>query len=539
MAGFGVTSTGYVLKTQEVINQELEEALKQVTDPVTGETLNVNLSDPSDIVTQIVSIVSEQIADGFLVDQAAYNQFDPGKATEDALSSLVLINGIFRFPAEKSVVFMNFTGSPSTIGNFQTQTIGALASFTAVSDGEFQITIDGQTEDITGLDFTTATGYNDVASIIELALQAVGTGGYLNSTVLASSDTAPATITITSGTFGDNSTVSVLGTVLAPAGTDVSTITYLNGTNGIVTPGISKTVPAGLQFSNSSRATIWETVNDFTFDLNGEAQNIEAKSQQRGEIKANAGTLTQLISISTIIDTLSNPLPAQPGQNVETDNRLRRRRDLSTFAPSIGLVGSLDANLKATVGVEFSRVYMNIDTIADANGIAPKTVGCVVQGGDDQEIAQVIFERASLGVNFSGNTTFEFKDKLGTIYTIRWYRPIVVPVEIEVNISIIAGTGAFPDDGAEQIKEAIVAYFSGGASSLGITDGFDIVGFPPGQDVLISRLFTPINSVPGHTVNTITMKRISDPPPLTANDIPIAFNEVSSIETDDITIVTS
>ena len=94
MTDFGVTSTGYVVKTLEQMNTETQEALEQVTDPATGENLQVNLSDPSDIVSQLTAIILEQIAQGVLIDQAAYNQFDPAKATGDALSSLMLINGL-------------------------------------------------------------------------------------------------------------------------------------------------------------------------------------------------------------------------------------------------------------------------------------------------------------------------------------------------------------------------------------------------------------------------------------------------------------
>lgn len=525
---YGVTYSGYVVKTQAEINAEAQDALANVKDPVTGESLQANLSDPSDIVSQIVGIVLEGVSNGVLIDQAAYNQYDPGKATGDALSSLVLINGVPRHPASKSTVNLNFTGTPSTSGFMVTGIVGAIGSFTAVDDASFSITIDSVQEDITSLDFTAAVDYDDVADIIQTAIQAVASGGYTDATVTASASTgATVLFTFTSGSYGDDSTVSVLSAVAPATGTDISGSGFLNGQSGAITNGIGYTIDAGLEISDSNRVNIWETDVDFTFNKLGVADNVETSCQKRGAIAANPGTLTQLISASGDVDTVTNPLAAVLGRAVEDDNTLRRRRDLSTYAPSIGLVGSLSAALKAIDGVMFARVYNNITLTTDANGLDGKSVGCVVVGGNTTEIGQTIFQRVSTGVSTSGNTTVTFQDNLGETYDIKFYRPTSISIDIQVNITLIEGD-VFPTDGVQQIKDAIVAYAVGGAAALGITEGFDNNGFPPGQDVILSLLYTPINSVPGHEITSIEMKKSSDPD-LEPENVPIAFNEVSNI----------
>lgn len=534
---FGVTPEGYNLKTLEQINAQIEVALSQVIDPATGEALQADLSDPSDIVSQIIAIVAEGIADGFLVNQVAYNQFDPGKATEDALSSLMVINVPPRKAATFSLVSLDFTGDASTHGNLETGTLGAFANFTPVADGEFAISIDGDPQDVLALNFTGASDYDDVATIVQAGLQAIGTGGFTAATAVASSPTTPATIVITSGTFGNLSSVSVLSPVGGGGGTDVSGASFLNGLAGPIIPGVSNTIPTALQVSNNNRSIIWETTTEFTFDDLGIASDIGAKSAARGAIVAKAGTLTLLINPSDVIASVINPLDAVVGNDQETDNAARRRRDLSTLAPSIGLVGSLDANLKAVKDVTFSRVYNNIDLVPDVNGIPAKTVGCVISGGDDEEIAQVIFERISTGSDTAGTTTVQFTDNIGTIYDIRFFRAIPILVDVKVEVSLAPGTGVFPDDGVEQIKQAIVDYSIGGAAALGITEGFDIVGFPPGQDVLQSRLYTPVNSIAGHIVTFLGLKLTADAPPFLEVNIPIGFDEVSDIQLANIEVV--
>lgn len=287
------------------------------------------------------------------------------------------------------------------------------------------------------------------------------------------------------------------------------------------------TVSAGIQVSDSNRQLFWQTTQDITFDALGDATGITASCTTRGANSANAGTLTVLITPNVDINTVTNPEAAVVGDNEETDNSLRRRRDLSTYAPSIGLVGSLYSSLSAVPEVTFARVYNNITMSTDANGIPAKSVACVVVGGDDEEIAQTIFQRISAGVSYDGNTNITFVDNQNFEYTVSFWRPTSIPIYVEVNLSLIEGD-VFPDDGVQSIKDAIVAYSLEGAAGLGITQGFDNVGFPPGQDVILSRLYTPINSVPGHEITSLLIG--TNPAALAASDIAIAFNEVSDFQ---------
>lgn len=90
-------------------------------------------------------------------------------------------------------------------------------TWVAITDGAFAITIDGGAIEVTGLDFSTATSLDDVASII-------------------SAGTAGATVTyvinrfvFTSDTTGVASTITLLDTIAVPAGTDISGAGFLDG----------------------------------------------------------------------------------------------------------------------------------------------------------------------------------------------------------------------------------------------------------------------------------------------------------------------
>jgi uncharacterized phage protein gp47/JayE len=95
----------------------------------------------------------------------------------------------------------------------------------------------------------------------------------------------------------------------------------------------------------------------------------------------------------------------------------------------------------------------------------------------------------------------------------------------------------FPGDGIDRIKQAIVDYAIGGAAALGIDDGFSQTGFPPGEAVIVSRLYTPINYIPGHRVTALTLG--TSPSPVGTVDIPMVWNEYGSFTVGaiDITVV--
>jgi uncharacterized phage protein gp47/JayE len=408
---FGVTPEGYNLKTQDEINADAEDDLREVRDPVTGQALEPDFSNPSDIITPITAIPLEGVGIAFSQNEAAYNAFDPGKATEDALSNLALIHGTERLPASRSTVLLDFTGTP---------------------------------------------------------------------------------------------------------------LAFVN---------------EGFQVTDVNREITWTTTQDFTFDGGGIANGVPASCDTLGAISAPASTLINLVSNpSGIVTTVTNPAPATIGRDEETDESLRQRMDISNSKPAFGFPTAINANILNVPGVIFSREYTNNTLITDGNGITGKTLAAVVDGGDDTAVAQAILQSLTSGQLTQGNTAINFTDNLGNIITINFFRPENVLMDVELDISF-TGDEVFPSNGVEVIKQAIVDYSTGGAAALGITDGFNTVGFPPGENVLLSRLYTPINSVPGHSIIDL---RIGSSSPIivapVASDFVINFNQIAVFDVSSIDV---
>lgn len=112
-----------------------------------------------------------------------------------------------------------------------------IETWTAVSDGAFKIAIDGSAATAVGsIDFSSGvTTMAQVASKIQAAVRAIGTGGFTLATVAW--DDTEKKFTITSGTAGALSSVSQL---TAPAsGTNIGGTGFMKCTAGTLTAGVT------------------------------------------------------------------------------------------------------------------------------------------------------------------------------------------------------------------------------------------------------------------------------------------------------------
>ena len=90
---------------------------------------------------------------------------------------------------------------------------------------------------------------------------------------------------------------------------------------------------------------------------------------------------------------------------------------------------------------------------------------------------------------------------------VKFSRATAFPVY--VNVVVKKTDNTFPDDGVEQIRTAVVNY-------INMRDTF-------GEDVIYTRLFTPVNSIPGHQVDTLEIG--TSPVTLAAANIPMTWAE--------------
>lgn len=238
--------------------------------------------------------------------------------------------------------------------------------------------------------------------------------------------------------------------------------------------------------------------------------------------------ISQTVQVAGSIDTISvpiqgwdsvtNPVSATTGRLTETDVELRERFRNSKFVQSANIIESLIDALINVEGVVDVRVYENDTMETNSLGVPPKSFMPIVLGGLPTDVGTAIWENKPTGISSEGDTTIQIVDSTGLPHPISYKIPDMIPVFVTVNIS---NTGSLPGDGLATIRQNIVDY---GRQNYLI-----------GDEVIYSRLYIPVNQVPGHMVNSLTIGTTADPTGMT--NIPIGFDQVATFAPENIKVV--
>ena len=293
--------------------------------------------------------------------------------------------------------------------------------------------------------------------------------------------------------------------LLATASTVSLTVT---GTSGTL-------IETGSLIATSDTADEFSTDEDVTIPIGGSI-TVSASSVNTGPISALSGTLTVINTPVTGWATVTNLSNALEGTNKESNVEFRARRERSVARDAQAIIDAIFAEVRSVSGVTQAVVLENdTDSGPDANGLPAHSINAIVVGGADADIAEAIFLKKTLGATPFGTTTVVVKDNQDNDHSISFSRPTVIPIFVEVNLTTFSG---YPVDGDAQIAQAIIDYAEG---NLVETRGFSL-----GDNVIHSEIYTPVNTIPGHTVDSLYIK-LTDPPTGSTADITIAVNEAS------------
>lgn len=252
---------------------------------------------------------------------------------------------------------------------------------------------------------------------------------------------------------------------------------------------------------------------------------VQAEAIEDGPIIAPPGTLT---GISTPIDgwtSVTNAVAATPGRNIESDPIYRIRRNNSAAMASQNVEDALKAALLALPGVLDAVVLVNSNSIVDENGFVPNSVAIVVEGGEDQDVIDTIYGRKTSSIPTNGDNLGYVDNNAGLPIPVRFYRQEQIRMYIRIEVEMLNG---FPVDGLAQIQQNVYDYL------VGTNNGGKPV-FSIGDDVIISKLYTPINLTEAVSVISISVDDVF-PPENTAN-FDVTFKQLPTFDIDDIQVI--
>lgn len=247
---------------------------------------------------------------------------------------------------------------------------------------------------------------------------------------------------------------------------------------------------------------------------------VTATAEAAGDIRASAGDVSTIATPTRGWHSVTNPDAVEPGAATELDAALRRRQTISTARPSKTVLEGIIGAVAEIAGVTRVRGYENDTEETDTNGVPPKNISLVVEGGDAAEIADTIARRKTPGCGTHGSTAVQVTDRYGSPATIRFWRPVDVAISGTIRIRPLSGYLAATGDAAATAVAAAI-------NALGI-----------GEDVLLSRLYSPINGADGddRTFDVLEILLAADGGAPAGTNVAIPYNGAATAAAGAITV---
>ena len=198
-----------------------------------------------------------------------------------------------------------------------------------------------------------------------------------------------------------------------------------------------------------------------TLDSSGAGESTFS-SIVHGAIEVAPHAITQIITSIAGWQTVDNELAAVVGRYQETNAELRERILESYAINSHGAVESIESSLRELAGVLDCRVLENFtgDRITEFGlELEPHSIGVCIVGGEDTDIAEVIYRKKDLGCGTTGDyeVSYVATDHNNAKYTYEITRPENKQLKIKITL--------YNEDLStyqiEDLKETILDDFAG------------------------------------------------------------------------------
>ena len=473
----GLDNQGLTIKRlSEIITEKKALAQSLFQDLVPSGDV-VDTSDNT-VLGRMIGLTAPSEADIWEAILDVYRAFDPAQATGVSLDNIVSLAGLYRLPPTASAAQCIFKGTPALVP----VAVGGVTVSSPITGKKFT-----NSEDI----LNTATN----ASSVSVSITTAEAGNYFISYRGAGTSNLYTIVLYVSATTDE----AVIRAGIAAAFTGNPDFTAQVVGTQVVLTSLDPLVPR--EFIKSSNLAFSEIDSIATV------------------ICTETGPFAQDSESITVIDTpivglvsVTNPTAGNQGSNLESDAELRMRFKEAKQKAATGTVDALYSALTQLEGMDEVAVYENdLDIVDPITSLPPHSFMCVVDGGSSIDIATTIWQKKPAGIQSVGTTTTAIIDTQGFTQNISFQRVTQVPIYIDVTVD--AGT-AFPGNGADLIKAALVAYIN---------------DLKVGEDVVYTRLYSPINTVPDHSITALTVD--TSPSPIATANVVIALSERAFTQT--------
>ncbi|EFB5611689.1 hypothetical protein HGM08_001646 [Campylobacter jejuni] len=238
------------------------------------------------------------------------------------------------------------------------------------------------------------------------------------------------------------------------------------------------------------------------------------------EFIANPNTITQIVTVVNGVERVNNTNIATPAILKETDGELFQRCVYFGSTARNASFRSILANVAEVIGVNRIAGAENVtNEPLEVSGVTltPHSICLVVDGGENKNIANAMFNSRATGCDMVGDTevTILLDNQK---YTYKFYRPTAVPLKAEVKVS---ATGAIiPSNYESEVKNVLSNFINNLDINKNIT-----------QPLLANNLIKNITDL-----NILDIKFGLKSGDVGYINIQLKLNEIASISVDDITV---
>lgn len=377
MPSYGVTNKGFVLKRMDTILNEIHSDLTE------GFGVDTRLAGTSFLNTLITTFAG-QIADLWETAQDSYYAKYPATAVGVNLDNAVQYGGIHRMPNKRTCYPLHCTGDDGAyIRDEAIVATNTMPEVRLYSADEFKITREN---------------FNiiciKVAAVESEALYTVTINGnqyvYLNS----------------NGSEGD-----ILEGLKAAITNDEYIVEFNTSENMLKITDTVKTRGNALVLSdNLTTSSVTTIANFFT--------------QEYGHITLPYGIVTKMVNNISGFTGVTNQLQPTYGRLQESDIELRQSYIAKSALRSNTMIDSIVAELLNNVAdVESASGYENDTDSTNERGLPPHSIEIIVEGGDNNKVAEAILRRKAGGIQTYGSVAVNVPGKYGDSILIHFNRP--------------------------------------------------------------------------------------------------------------------
>lgn len=228
-------------------------------------------------------------------------------------------------------------------------------------------------------------------------------------------------------------------------------------------------IEAGKIVRHNPTNTLWDIVAEVTIGGGGTIA-AQGRAQIPGPSEAVTGTDWSIVTSVSGWDSVESTADAVPGQLEGTDPEVREGMDGAVQTLGQATPGAAEQNLQELVpAITSLTILNNPNHFVDADLVPAHAMEAVIEGGDDQDIGDAIFEIWAGGTQSSGNTEVTVEDQNGDEQLVYFTRPVDVELWLRITIGTTGAEVAVPAGADATVETAALA--------LGLL-------YKPGQDAV-------------------------------------------------------